>query len=113
MQGWEPGRAEPEEEEEEESVATCLQREQERVATSRLAHVGRDVKWSRGPVAEPVPKKIRGTAGEVDDEPGEVAASGSADVATGPTTTEAATATATDVATAAAAAATGPGDEDW
>ena len=68
----------------------------ENVATGRTAMVG-DVKWQPGPVAEPLPKKIKGSAGWADlqeEEHGAAtgpelrsdAAMGSGGAATGPAT---------------------------
>ena len=106
-------------EDEEEDYAATGPAKVENVATGRSA-MGGDVAWKPGPVAEPLPKKIKGSAGWADlheEEHGAAtgpeakaegdAATGSGDAATGPATKK------------EGDAATGPStseseeDEDW
>ena len=99
LYGWVAQAVASETEEEEEEVATGLKVEDE-AATGPKAFLGGAQKWLPGPVAEPVPKKLRGSVARVS--------------ATDPKTRV------TRCPAARASfqypledAATGPGDEDW
>ena len=112
-------------EDEEEDYAATGPAKVENVATGRSAMVG-DVAWKPGPVAEPLPKKIKGSAGWADlheEEHGaatgpEAKADGDAatgserkkegDAATGPATKKEG-----DAATGPATSSSEEEDEDW
>ena len=101
--GWVGRQNVPSETEEEDDAATGLVKKDE-AATGPKAFLGGQQKWTPGPVAEPVPKKPRGSAGTV-----------AVVSATDPTTrlTRCPAAREQAFTYPVEDAATGPGDEDW
>ena len=101
LYGWVQRHEVPSETEEEDDAATGLKEE---AATGPKAFLGGQQQWTPGAVAEPVPKKLRGSAGTV-------AVVSATDPRTRLTRCPAAREQALTYPVEDAA--TGPGDEDW
>jgi G:T/U-mismatch repair DNA glycosylase len=101
--GWVGRQNVPSETEEEDDAATGLVKKEE-AATVPKAFLGGRQQWTPGPVAEPVPKKLRGSAGTV---PAVAATSPRTRLTRCPAAREQAFTYPVEDA------ATGPGDEDW
>ena len=100
-------------EDEEEDYAATGPAKVENVATGRSAMVG-DVTWQPGPVAEPLPKKIKGSAGWADlHEEEHGAATGPEAKADGDAATGSERKKEGDAATGPATTETEEEDEDW
>ena len=100
--GWVQRQDVPSETEEEDDAATGLVKKEE-AATGPKAFLGGPQKWMPGPVAEPMPKKPRGSAGI----PEVAATSPRTRLTRGPAARE------QNFNYPVEDAATGPGDEDW
>jgi hypothetical protein len=101
--GWHAWQTVPSETEEEDDAATSLVKTEE-AATVPKAFLGGRQQWTPGAVAEPVPKKLRGSAGTV---PAVAATSPRTRLTRCPAAREQAFTYPVEDA------ATGPGDEDW